>query len=65
RAGATVYLVGVDKMRFRRVVRPGDELRLEVRVTGTKRRIWMFDGAATVGGERAADGSFLATVEGA
>lgn len=63
RAGTTVYLVGVDKMRFRRVVRPGDELRLEVRFTGAKRRIWMFEGAATVGGERAADGSFMATVE--
>ena len=63
RAGATVYLVGLDKMRFRKVVRPGDELTLEVTVTGNKRRIWMFDGAATIGGERVADGSFLATVE--
>jgi 3-hydroxyacyl-[acyl-carrier-protein] dehydratase len=63
RAGTTVYLVGIDKIRFRRVVRPGDELRLEVTVTGNKRRIWMFDGIATVNGERAADGSFLATVE--
>jgi 3-hydroxyacyl-[acyl-carrier-protein] dehydratase len=63
RAGTTVYLVGIDKIRFRRVVRPGDELRLEVTVTGNKRRIWMFDGTATVNGERAADGSFLATVE--
>jgi 3-hydroxyacyl-[acyl-carrier-protein] dehydratase len=63
RAGTTVYLVGIDKIRFRRVVRPGDELRLEVNVTGNKRRIWMFDGTATVNGERAADGSFLATVE--
>jgi 3-hydroxyacyl-[acyl-carrier-protein] dehydratase len=62
RAGATVYLVGVDKMRFRRVVRPGDELRLEVEATGQKRGIWMFDGRASVGGERAAEGSFLATV---
>lgn len=63
RAGATVYLVGMDRMRFRRPVRPGDELRLEVAVTGSKRRIWMFDGTATVGGERVADGSFLATVQ--
>jgi 3-hydroxyacyl-[acyl-carrier-protein] dehydratase len=62
-AGALVYLVGVDKMRFRRIVRPGDELRLEVEVTGFKRGIWMFDGRATVGGEKAADGSFLAKVE--
>jgi 3-hydroxyacyl-[acyl-carrier-protein] dehydratase len=63
RAGSTVYLVGVDKIRFRRPVRPGEELRLEVTVTGQKRRIWMFDGRATVDGERVADGSFLATVQ--
>ena len=64
RAGSTFYLVGMDKMRFRRPVRPGDELRLEVELTGSKRRIWMFEGRATVGGERVADGSFMATVEG-
>lgn len=60
---AIPYLVGLDKMRFRRVVRPGDDLRLEVTFAGQKRRIWQFEGAATVGGERAADGQFLATVE--
>lgn len=62
-AGATVYLVGVDKIRFRRPVRPGEALRLAVEVTGQKRRIWTFDGRATVGDERVAEGSFLATVQ--
>jgi 3-hydroxyacyl-[acyl-carrier-protein] dehydratase len=62
-SGALPYLVGLDKMRFRRPVRPGDELRLEVSMLGHKRRIWQFAGAATVDGERAADGQFLATVE--
>lgn len=62
RAGAAVYLVGMDKIRFRRPVRPGDDLVLEVDVTGEKRRIWTFDGLATVGGVKVADGSFLATV---
>jgi 3-hydroxyacyl-[acyl-carrier-protein] dehydratase len=63
RAGSTVYLVGIDKIRFRRPVRPGEELRLEVTVTGQKRRIWMFEGRATVDGARVADGSFMATVQ--
>lgn len=63
RARTIVYLLGIDKIRFRRPVRPGDELRLEVDVTGEKRRIWTFDGLATVGGVRVADGSFLATVQ--
>ena len=30
--GHDMYLAGMDKMRFRRVVRPGDELVLEVRL---------------------------------
>jgi beta-hydroxyacyl-ACP dehydratase FabZ len=64
-AGATVYLVGFDKMRFRKVVRPGDDLRLEVRVTGQRRRMWMFEGEATVDGVKVANGSFMATVESA
>jgi 3-hydroxyacyl-[acyl-carrier-protein] dehydratase len=63
RAGAEVYLLGVDKLRLRKVVRPGDTLRIEVTVTGEKRRIWFFDAVATVGGERVADGSFLATIQ--
>ena len=62
RAGAEVYLVGMDKLRFRKPVVPGDDLRLEVEVTGQKRGMWTFDGVATVEGQRVANGSFLATV---
>jgi 3-hydroxyacyl-[acyl-carrier-protein] dehydratase len=62
-AGTEVYLVGVDKLRFRRPVRPGDTVRVEVTVTSEKRRIWFFDAVATVGGDKVADGSFLATIQ--
>jgi 3-hydroxyacyl-[acyl-carrier-protein] dehydratase len=62
-AGSDVFLLGVDKLRFRKVVRPGDTVRIEVTVTGEKRRIWFFDAIATVGGQRVADGSFLATLQ--
>lgn len=62
RAGRAVYLVGMDKMRFRRPVRPGDDLVLDVKVTDKRRRMWFFDAVATVGGQRVADGQFLATV---
>lgn len=61
-AGQSVYLVGMDKMRFRRPVRPGDELVLEAIKTGEKRRIATFDATATVRGERVASGSFMATL---
>ena len=62
RAGAEVYLVGMDKLRFRRPVRPGDDLRIEVCVTNERRGMWTFDAEATVDGARVANGSFLATV---
>ncbi len=62
RAGSTVYLVGADKLRFRRPVRPGDTLRLEVAVTGQRRGMWTFEGTATVDGVRVANGTFMATV---
>ncbi|MCA9488583.1 MAG: 3-hydroxyacyl-ACP dehydratase FabZ [Myxococcales bacterium] len=62
-AGKGVFLLGVEKMRFRKIVRPGDELRLEVTATAEKRRIVFFDVEATVDGVRVASGSIMATVE--
>lgn len=59
-----VYLAGIDKLRVRRMVRPGDTLRLEVQMTRQRRSLWFFDGAATLtDGTRVADGAFLAAVE--
>jgi 3-hydroxyacyl-[acyl-carrier-protein] dehydratase len=60
--GNPMYLVGVDKMRFRRLVKPGESLRLDVRRTEARRRMWFFEGSATVNGERACEGTFLATM---
>ncbi|MEN0068428.1 MAG: UDP-3-O-(3-hydroxymyristoyl)glucosamine N-acyltransferase [Myxococcota bacterium] len=60
----SVYLVGVDKMRFRRMVRPGDVLRLTAEVKGQKRGLWFFAGSATTAdGEKVADGEFIAKIE--
>ncbi len=62
RAGSTVYLVGMDKMRFRAPVRPGDTLRLEVSLTDMRRRMCTFDATATVAGKRVTTGQFMATI---
>jgi len=62
-AGATVYLVGFDKLRFRKVVRPGDDLRLEVQLTRQRRKMAFFEGTAMVGDDRVANGQFMATVD--
>jgi len=46
--GTLYYFAGIDKARFRRVVEPGDQLRLEVKVLKSKRNIWVLEGSAYV-----------------
>ena len=58
-AGEPVYLLGTDKMRFRKPVTPGDVLVLEVELV-EERRILTFSGTATVNGKRVATGQILA-----
>jgi 3-hydroxyacyl-[acyl-carrier-protein] dehydratase len=42
------YLAGIDHARFKRIVEPGDQLRLEVELLKVKRDIYKFKGIATV-----------------
>jgi 3-hydroxyacyl-[acyl-carrier-protein] dehydratase len=46
--GQIYMLVGVDNARFKRMVEPGDQLKLEVEVVTVKRGIWKFKGMAYV-----------------
>jgi len=46
--GQIYMLVGVDNARFKRMVEPGDQLKLEVEVITVKRGIWKFKGTAYV-----------------
>ncbi len=57
--GILYYFAGIDNARFRRVVEPGDQLRLEVTVVRSKRDIWKLDGAAYVGDELACSAEFM------
>lgn len=50
---------GIDKVRFKRQVRPGDTLRLEVELTKMRRSIGFAHGTATVGGELACEGDLM------
>jgi len=53
--GATMgYLVGADKFRVRRKVVPGDQLRIEARISRRKRGLIQADVEASVDGEKAA-----------
>lgn len=57
--GTLYYFAGIDNARFRRVVEPGDQLRLEVKVLRSKRDIWKLEGSAYVGDELAASAEFM------
>ncbi len=55
-----VVLTGLDRVRFRRPVVPGDQLRLEVTLTRSHRPLWRFEGSAWVGDQLAAEAQISA-----
>ncbi|MBX3709813.1 MAG: 3-hydroxyacyl-ACP dehydratase FabZ [Gammaproteobacteria bacterium] len=57
--GTLYYFAGIDNARFRRVVEPGDQLRLEVKVIRAKREVWKLEGFAYVDGELACSADFM------
>jgi 3-hydroxyacyl-[acyl-carrier-protein] dehydratase len=57
--GVMYYFAGVDNARFRRVVEPGDQLTLKVKVLRSKRDFWKLEGSAYVGEELACSAEFL------
>jgi 3-hydroxyacyl-[acyl-carrier-protein] dehydratase len=58
---AIYYLVGVDKARFRRPVKPGDQLLLTARLVREIRGIYTFGATATVEGKEVASANFMTT----
>lgn len=62
--GVMYYFAGIDQARFRRVVEPGDQLRLEVKVLRAKRDVWKMEGAAYVGDELACSAEFMSARKG-
>jgi 3-hydroxyacyl-[acyl-carrier-protein] dehydratase len=57
--GKTYYLVGLDKVRFKRPVVPGDKLMLEASYLRHKRNIWAFACKAEVEGEFVASAEIM------
>ena len=51
--GKLVLFAGIDKARFKRIVRPGDELMIEVEIESFRRNIGKGKGRASVDGELA------------
>lgn len=57
--GVLYLFAGIDNARFRRVVEPGDQLILDVKVLRSKRGMWKLAGAAYVDGELACSAELL------
>ena len=61
-ANKLVYLMGVDKARFRNPVLPDCELHLEIEAIRSHGRVWKYKGTAKVDGKRMADAEWSATI---
>jgi 3-hydroxyacyl-[acyl-carrier-protein] dehydratase len=62
--GVLYLFAGIDNARFRRVVEPGDQLHLEVKVLRARRDMWKLDGRALVNGDLACSAELLSARRG-
>ena len=56
--GKTAYYAGIDKVRFRRMVRPGDVMETRSSILRSKLNMYVVKGEARVNGELCASGEF-------
>ena len=61
--GRLAFFAGIDKVRFKRQVVPGDTLRLECRITRSRGPIGWGDAKATVDGELACTGELMFAIK--
>ena len=61
-ANKLVYLMGVDKARFRNPVFPDCELHLEIEAIRSHGRVWKYKGEALVNNKKMADAIWSATI---
>ncbi|GAK59852.1 (3R)-hydroxymyristoyl-[acyl-carrier-protein] dehydratase [Candidatus Vecturithrix granuli] len=58
-----VYFAGIDKARFRKPVRPGDQLRMELKLLRLRQSSYKMRGTAYVDGEVVAEAELLLVSE--
>ncbi|HLS66173.1 MAG TPA: 3-hydroxyacyl-ACP dehydratase FabZ [Pseudogracilibacillus sp.] len=61
--GKIGFLAGVDKCRFKREVKPGDQLRLEVEIMRMRGMVGKGKGIATVDGEVACEAEIMFAIK--
>ena len=58
-----IYFMAMDGVKFRRMVVPGDQLRMEITKLRGGGKVWKFRGVATVEGEVASECEFTAMMD--
>ena len=61
-ANKLVYLMGIEKARFRNPVIPDCKLELNIEATRSHGRVWKYKGEAFVDGRKMADAQWSATI---
>ena len=62
--GGPVYFMGMDKVKFRKPVVPGDQLFFDVKILNIRSKAVKMSGIATVEGKCVAEAEFIATFGG-
>ena len=57
-----VYLMSVDKARFRKPIMPDCKVLLEIETIRSRGRVWRYKGIAKVNGKKMADAEWAATI---
>ena len=57
-----VLFAGIDEARFKRPVKPGDQLRIEVEATANRLNLWKFTCVAKVDGAVATEAKIMCTM---
>ena len=57
--GVLYLFAGINKARFKRMVRPGDQLQLDVELIKERKNLWKFLGKASVDGELACSAEIM------
>jgi len=60
--GKIVLFAGIDKVRFKKIVRPGDVLEIEAKILNVRLNIGKGEGKATVNGEIVCVAEFLFSI---
>jgi len=61
--GKKMLFMGIDNAKFRKEVRPGDQMIMEISITNDRKSIIKFKGVATVDGKKVAEAEMMAALK--